>query len=77
MISLFALRRKEPNLERPFKVPLYPIFPAVALIIATIALIAMTIYNLEVAAVYAGIMLLAYLWFYFFASKNITTNPEI
>ncbi len=26
-ISLFVLRRREPQIERPFKVPLYPLFP--------------------------------------------------
>ena len=31
MISLFALRRNEPHLERPFRVPFYPLFPAIAL----------------------------------------------
>ncbi|HEX9930678.1 MAG TPA: amino acid permease [Pyrinomonadaceae bacterium] len=28
-ISLFVLRRKEPNVERPFRVPLYPLTPLV------------------------------------------------
>lgn len=28
-ISLFSLRRKEPNVERPFKVPLYPVTPII------------------------------------------------
>jgi ethanolamine permease len=34
MISLLRLRKKEPQLERPFKVPMYPLFPIIALIIA-------------------------------------------
>ncbi len=41
MLSLFKLRKDEPHLERPFKAPLYPLFPAVALLLATIALAAM------------------------------------
>jgi ethanolamine permease len=41
MLSLFKLRKGEPNLERPFKAPLYPFFPAVALLLATITLAAM------------------------------------
>lgn len=28
-LSLFVLRRKEPNVERPFRVPLYPVLPAI------------------------------------------------
>ncbi len=46
MLSLFRLRRLMPDLERPFKVPLYPFFPGIALITAIIALIAMIYYNL-------------------------------
>ena len=34
MIALLALRKKEPTLERPFQVPLYPWFPIIALVIA-------------------------------------------
>ncbi len=49
MFSFFALRKNEPDLDRPFKVPLYPFFPACALIIASLALVAMTIYNLKLA----------------------------
>ena len=63
MISLLALRRKEPELERPFKVPLYPVFPVVALTIAIVALIAMTIYNPTLALIYAGILVLSFIYF--------------
>jgi len=45
MISLFVLRVKEPALERSFKSPAYPVFPAIALIISTITLFAMIYYN--------------------------------
>lgn len=31
-LAVFILRKREPNLERPYKVPLYPIVPAVALL---------------------------------------------
>jgi ethanolamine permease len=65
MISLFVLRKKEPDLERPFKVPFYPVFPALALIIAVVALVAMTVYNLMLALIFFGMLALAYLWYYF------------
>jgi ethanolamine permease len=52
MISLLVLRKKEPALPRPFKVPLYPIFPWTALIIALLSFIAMAIYNLVLTAIY-------------------------
>ena len=65
MVSLFALRKKEANLERPFKVPMFPIFPAVALIIASVALLAITIYNLNLALIFFLIMGLSFgaYWF--------------
>ena len=52
MIALLRLRKKEPQLERPFKVPLYPAFPVTALIIAVVSFAAMTIYNLKLALIY-------------------------
>lgn len=64
MLSFFALRKNEPNLERPFKAPLFPWLPGTALIIATVALIAMTWYNLALAGVYVTILVLSYLWFH-------------
>lgn len=63
MISLFQLRKKEPELERPFRVPLYPWFPLVALVIAIIALTAITVYNFYLAFIYFSILLTAYIWF--------------
>ncbi|HTD40797.1 MAG TPA: ethanolamine permease, partial [Mucilaginibacter sp.] len=38
MISLFILRKKEPELERPFASPFYPYFPAIALGLSGICL---------------------------------------
>jgi len=70
MISLFALRKDQPDMERPFKVPLYPLFPTVALLIASICLVAISIYNPILAGIYFGILLLSYLWFHFVYSKK-------
>ena len=63
MIALLQLRKKEPNLERPFKVPFYPAFPVIALVIASVSFIAMTIYNLKLAVIYIGIMGCCYILF--------------
>ena len=40
MVSLFALRKKQPHLERPFRAPAYPVFPAIALVLAAVFLVA-------------------------------------
>ncbi len=63
MVALFVLRKKEPDLERPFKVPLYPLSPVIALVIACIAFLAITIYNPWLALIYFAILLIAYIWF--------------
>ena len=61
MISFFALRKKQPLLERPFKVPLYPLFPICALTIAVISLLAMLVYNRQMAIVFGALMLAGYI----------------
>ena len=63
MVSVIKLRKDYPDMERPFKVPLYPYAPIVALTIALIALVAVTLYNPMLALIYFGILLVAYLWF--------------
>jgi len=72
MISLLQLRRKEPELERPFKVPLYPYFPIIALVISIGSFLAITIYNLELAVIYLVLMGLSFLAFKIFKSKPAT-----
>lgn len=77
MVALIRLRRREPNLPRPFKVPLYPIFPLVALIIATVSIVAMAIYNTRLAIIYLSLMGICYLGFKLLASPTtaIKSNP--
>src|SRR5690606_416173 len=52
MISLFKLRRSNPNLERPFKAPMYPVFPIIALVISSLCLIAIVYYNLLLSGLF-------------------------
>ncbi|MFD1256608.1 ethanolamine permease [Mucilaginibacter terrae] len=52
MVSLFILRLKEPQLIRPFRAPFYPVFPAIALIMSLICLIAIVWYNLWVSGIF-------------------------
>jgi len=60
MLSMMRLRKTEPGLARPFRVPLYPIFPMVALAIAIFSFVAMTIYNVKLAGIYFLIIGLSY-----------------
>ena len=63
MASLFRLRRSEPGLERPYRAPLYPWFPAFALFAAVLCLLTMIWFNALMAAIFAGLMLLGYAYF--------------
>jgi len=74
MVSLFALRKREPTLERPFKVPWYPWFPATALVIASVALVAMTVYNGWLALIYIGMLGVAYVYFHFFVETSVVKS---
>lgn len=60
MVALLQLRKKEPDLPRPFRVPFFPAFPVIALVIAIVSFIAMTIYNLKLALIYFLLMGICY-----------------
>lgn len=63
MISILQLRKSEPDLERPFRVPYFPYLPIIALSIASIAFVAIIYYNAKLALVYFIILVITYLWF--------------
>lgn len=56
MLALFRLRRAEPNLERPFRAPLYPVLPAVALLFSVLALVAVVASAGRLALAYAAVL---------------------
>lgn len=70
MIALLRLRKTEPNLERPFKAPLYPLFPIIALVIASVSLVVMCIYYWQLALVYAGLLGVAYVYYFVFVERK-------
>jgi ethanolamine permease len=70
MISLIKLRRSEPELHRPFKVPFYPLFPYTALIITLVALIAMIVFNFILFLLFFSIMLIS-VFIFLRLKKNI------
>ena len=70
MISYFQLKRKMPELERPFKAPFYPVFPTIALVIAVVAIISMSVYNPMLAAIFFGLMAASFLAYYVFVKPH-------
>lgn len=57
MVAFLQLRQNEPELERPFNMPWGKAAAWIAFVIAMVALIAMTLYNLIIAAIYFVILL--------------------
>jgi ethanolamine permease len=55
LLSLMRLRRTEALLPRPFRAPLYPLFPITALCIAVVSLLAIVYYNAQVAGLFAAL----------------------
>jgi len=74
MIALFKLRKNEPHMERPFKAPMYPLFPILALAIAAISFVAMVIFNTKLALIYFLIMGICFGLFKIFSGKTETNN---
>jgi ethanolamine permease len=60
-VALFRLRRAEPDLERPFRTPMYPFVPAVALLLIAASVVALALSNPRLALGYAVSMALAVL----------------
>lgn len=77
MVAFLRLRKKEPQLERPFKVPLYPYFPVIALVIAVFSFVAMAVYNFKLTLIYFLIIGLSFLFFKFFRSKAVADKTYI
>ena len=71
MISLFVLRKKEPNMERPFVAPLYPLFPIIALVISIISMISVIYYNFVLFEITLGLFLIGCIYYYLVVRKNI------
>lgn len=56
MVALIQLRRKEPDLPRPFRAVAYPYAAGLALLLAAVCLTALTYYNLGIAAIFVGLI---------------------
>lgn len=63
MLSLFKLRKSEPNLERSFKAPGYPLVPGIALVLALVCLAAMVWFNGTIALLFLGLMVIGMVYF--------------
>jgi ethanolamine permease len=60
MVAVIQLRKKEPELERPFKVPMYPLLPLTALLIASVSFMAMCYFNATLAMTYIALVFICF-----------------
>jgi ethanolamine permease len=78
MICLFILRAKEPNMPRPYKVPLYPLLPA---LVVAMSVFAGLVYGWLQAPIVLWLTLIMYavglVYFFLFARTRLATAaPE-
>lgn len=73
MLSLFKLRRSEPDLERTFRAPGYPVVPAIALLLAVVCLVAMVWFNTLICGIFIGLMAVGMLFCVAVRSQNAGT----
>ncbi|MFT3930154.1 MAG: ethanolamine permease [Spongiibacteraceae bacterium] len=67
MLSLFQLRKTEPQLSRSFIAPGFPWVPGLALAIAVVCLIAMAWYNVTIGLLFLALMVAGLIYFHFTA----------
>ena len=68
--SLIGLRKKEPNLHRPYKVYAYPILPYFMVGISSFFLIETLLQNLSTIWYLAGFLIVSYIIFHLFLSQK-------
>ena len=81
MLALIGLRHKEPDLERPYRTPFYPVFPVIALLIAFFSLAVMTYFNTDRAHIgksysvwYFGYVIVAFIYYFLFVRGRLSAE---
>jgi ethanolamine permease len=77
MTSHIVLRRREPNLERPYRTPGGVVTTGVALVLAVAAVVATFFVDEEAAGYTAGVFLVAVAYFWFYSRHRLVAEaPE-
>ncbi|MEP7100035.1 MAG: ethanolamine permease, partial [Burkholderiales bacterium] len=76
MAALFKLRRSEPDLLRTYRAPFYPVFPAIALVLGVVCLIAMVWFNFTLTVLFCVLMALAYGYFRLTGAQRGAAAPD-
>jgi ethanolamine permease len=76
MAALFKLRRDQPDMPRSYRAPFYPVFPAIAFVLALVCLVAMVWFNFMLTLLFAVLMGLAYAYFRSTAEQRDVAAPD-
>lgn len=69
-VGVFVLRKKQPDLPRPYKVPLYPVVPLIA-IVGAVFILSMTLFTQTWLAMIGIVVTLLGIPVYFYKNKHI------
>ncbi|PLT32703.1 ethanolamine permease [Bacillus sp. V5-8f] len=76
-LSVLILRKKDPNLLRSYKTPLYPFTPIVSLVLAVISIFASVFANITFFMISIGVFVVAIIYYYVWAQHHINKDaPE-
>jgi basic amino acid/polyamine antiporter, APA family len=75
-IALFVLRKKAPNMKRPFRVPLYPITPLIFCLSSAYLLYSSLVYTGAGALVGVGVLLIGVVVLFVFQKRNTETTVQ-
>lgn len=71
--GIIVMRKKFPDLERPFKTPFVPLFPILGMIVCTFMIVALDAATLEVAAIW---MIVGFLIYFAYGRKHSKLGKE-
>jgi ethanolamine permease len=72
--AVIQLRRREPDLARPYRTPLYPATPIIAFLLSLASLVAMIWIHPTLALIYGGILGVGWLAFVVFVPAERRTR---
>jgi len=76
MASLFILRVNEPNLERPFASPFYPLFPVIACIILVVTMVAIIYYQPQLSLIFFAGLIVAIIIFMLMGKHKVKIEND-
>lgn len=75
LLSLFRLRRTEPDMVRPYSTPFYPAVPVIALTLSIVCLGAIIYYNRGLALMFSGLLIVSWVLFRWLVLRSIRSSP--